>query len=222
MEIYSVIFAIISLILLIFNFAFLLIKHKKNIEETNQLKKQLETSFVNRTDYSKKYTHVSKFDKYGLALTRIEKEFDGKKDREFYGIINRFGEEILPNKYYFGPYNIPYHKNCPLIIVEELESGKNGVIDIYGNWIIEADKYSISFPNRTNPSSEIWESHDKYLSFGDSSLIDVNDMVLVVQDWDSGITEKTEVGFINTYKAYYLNIFYQKIEMKIVSVMIKD
>lgn len=222
MESYLAAFAIISLGLLIFNFVFLLVKHKKNIEDSKKLKQQLESNFVQRIDYSNKFTHITKFDKYGLALTRIEKEFDGKKDREFYGIINRFGEEILPNKYYFAPYNIPYYKNYPLIIVSELETNKMGVIDIYGTWIIETDKQSISFPNQANPSNETWHSHEKYLSLDDGSLLDLDDMVLVVKDWDSGVTEKTDRGFNHIYNAFYLNRLYQRINMTIVSVTIKD
>lgn len=155
-------------------------------------------------------------------MTRINKEVEGR-EKDFYGIINRFGNEILPPKYHFRNYSeIPYYKNYKLIIADDLETGKTGVIDIYGNWIIELDKQSIHFPNRTNPSSETWESHEKYVSIDNSTLLDVTDMVIVAQDYENEITQKTEQGFITEYDGYYLNKQFERVKIKIVRVMITD
>jgi hypothetical protein len=55
-------------------------------------------------------------------MTRINKEFEGR-EKDFYGIIDRFGNEILPAKYHFRDFSqIPYFKHFPLIIVDEPET----------------------------------------------------------------------------------------------------
>lgn len=156
-------FAVITLIMIVTNTLNQASLLNDKLEEIEDIKQKLENEYLKKPNYYKNFDRVSSFDKYGLAVTRINKTMNNS-EYPHYGLINRFGDIILDNnfqlyKYYddYRPYT--YLKHHKLIIVSEIGKNRMGVVDIYGNWIIDLKEQNVEYPNIKNPSNDAYESH---------------------------------------------------------------
>ncbi len=168
-------------------------------------------------EYKERYSQVSDFDQYGLAVTYNSNK--NEHDVTLMGLINEKGKEILPPKYLFFLYSnldydtfnptklkrnvwaLEYYKHYNTVIVQDSETGKYGVIDTFGNWVIENNYENIEYPVK----------HKRYVALHDSSVIDWEDIRFVARKRDSESQMEAEW---NGY--YYFNHNYIAKKIKII------